>query len=882
MLALVLVAAALAVEMFVVRLSGTRFLFLAFSPAVAVSAWYGGFGPGSLAVLLAALSTDYFLLGSGTFAGFDNRGEAAALTAFVAGWLGVCLVVHFAYREMQREHANLANARRATAQAERLAQLTSALGRARSQSAVIEACVQESLHSLRADAGMFLLVGEDGRSATVARAVAYPSPGIAERQLLRLGRSPVADAIERRAAVVVDDRQARDSEYPDTEEHLEGFRAVVAAPLVVGGRVVAAVRLDFTSDHTFTGEDREFLFALGVHGAQALERTREHEAAQRARIEAESLRARADQELAERQKTEQALRSSETRYRALATRTTRLHGLTAALSEAVTVDAVARAVVQQGTVVVGATAGSVSLLGEDNLQLRSAYSEAYGRAVSNPDIAPGEPGDCSSDAIEDRRPIFIGSWVEYQERYWRSAALAADAAYVSSAVLPLVVESAAIGVLRFDFSVPVNFDDEYRALLVSVAQHCTQAIDRARLYESAQHARTQAEAANRLKDDFLSIVSHELRTPLNAVLGWASTLQRHTTDPDIRMRAVQSISENAMRQAKLIDDLLDVSRIVAGRTTLDLQEINAAELIAGVVESFIPVAASNSIDLHLSAIPSCMVVGDLRRLEQVFFNLLSNALKFTPAGGRIDIEGRLAEGSVEIDVRDTGIGIEPAFLPHVFERFRQADSRTTRNYGGLGLGLSIAKQLVEAHSGNIAVRSDGRNLGTTFTVRLPVGSMAAERVRPPAEEQQPSAIIGPAGPRLDGIRILAVDDDPAARELLAYTLGERGARVRVAASAAEALAVLGRTEFDVLLADIAMPEEDGCSLMRRVRASGSRRVASMPSAAITAHGREDERRQVLASGFDVHVVKPIDPPELARVVLELARRRIGSSVQNAT
>ncbi|HEY3258222.1 MAG TPA: DUF4118 domain-containing protein, partial [Gemmatimonadaceae bacterium] len=196
-LAALLVGAALVIELLVAQFSGIRFLFLAFSPAVAVSAWYGGFGPGSFAVLLAALSTDYFLLGSGTFAGFDNRGEAAALTVFVAGWLGVCLVVHFAYRGMEKERVNLARARRAAAQAERLAQLTSALGRARSQAAVIEACVQESLHSLRADAGMFLLISQDARSATVARAVAYRSARISEDQVLPLGGSPVADAIER-------------------------------------------------------------------------------------------------------------------------------------------------------------------------------------------------------------------------------------------------------------------------------------------------------------------------------------------------------------------------------------------------------------------------------------------------------------------------------------------------------------------------------------------------------------------------------------------------------------------------------------------------------------------------------------------------------------
>jgi signal transduction histidine kinase len=240
------------------------------------------------------------------------------------------------------------------------------------------------------------------------------------------------------------------------------------------------------------------------------------------------------------------------------------------------------------------------------------------------------------------------------------------------------------------------------------------------LYDSAQRARTDAEAANRLKDEFVSIVSHELRTPLNAILGWTSMLQRGTLDASTSGRALQSIHDNATRQAKLIDELLDFSRIIAGRTTLDLEEVDVRELIRGVVESMIPAASAAGLTLDLLPVPSVKILGDVRRLEQVFFNLIGNALKFTPSGGRVTIGVGIEGPQVHVSVNDTGVGIEPAFLPHVFDRFRQADSATTRARGGLGLGLSIAKQLVDAHKGSIAVASEGKGSGASFTVTLPV------------------------------------------------------------------------------------------------------------------------------------------------------------------
>jgi signal transduction histidine kinase/CheY-like chemotaxis protein len=478
-----------------------------------------------------------------------------------------------------------------------------------------------------------------------------------------------------------------------------------------------------------------------------------------------------------------------------------------------------------------------------------------------------EPGLCETDVITARQPVFVKSWDESQERYWRSASAAADAAYSSSAALPLILSGAVAGVLRFDFSVPVNFDDDYRALLVSVAQHCSQALDRARLYEAAQHARTEAEAASRLKDDFLSIVSHELRTPLNAVLGWASMLRKNGIGTPLAQRAVQAIHDNATRQAQLIDDLLDVSRISAGRTTLDRQQVDLAELVNGVVESLLPAAASSSIELRLSPMTPAFVTGDRRRLEQVFFNVLGNALKFTPAGGTIALDARCAGDAVEVKVTDNGVGIAPEFLPYVFDRFRQADSTSTRSYGGLGLGLSIAKQLVEAHRGTISVTSDGQGRGTSFTVRLPLTEEArhAREPRPDAGVRRVAA----EAPRLGGMRVLIVDDEADTREVMAVALSHHGADVTTAATAPEAFDLLVSRPFDVLLADIAMPGEDGCSLIRRIRACPHLAVARIPAAAVTAHARDDERRGVLDAGFHAHLVKPIEPVDLVRAVSEL-------------
>jgi len=861
------VALALCLELLVSKLPGASPSTTLFAVSIAVSAWYGGAGPGVLALILSAAAIDYLVVVPGTFLHFTSIGEAVLFACYIAAWLGFCLLTERTYRVLRRDRNLRRMAEQTARQSDRVAQLTAALGQARTPGAVIEAAVQEPLHALEAEAGVMVLLRSDGETAEIVRVVGQHQDTPELTTISLSDKSPIADAVGRGAPVIVESREGSSSEY----RGLSGtgamrYHAVAAVPLVIGSRVVAVVQLEFGRSRTFSTDDRNYLFVLGPRAAQALDRTWQYESAQRARAEAETLRARAAEELEGHQQTELALRASEARHRTLAARTNRLHGLTAALSEAVTVKAVAEAVVRQGKIAVGATSGEVAMHIERAETFETVHSDVGGEHALAGSRFPAETGLCATHVVQTRQPVFIGSFAEWQQRYWRSASIAADGGYVSSATLPLFVAGQAVGVLAFHFTAPVKFDEEYQALLVSVAQHCAQVLDRARLYEAAQKARTEAEAANRLKDEFVSIVSHDLRTPLNAMLGWTALLQKGTLAPSITARALRSIHDNATRQAKLIDDLLDFSRIIGGRMALEREQIDLRDLLRNVIESMVPATAAKRIELQFSAAPDAIVLGDLHRLEQVFFNLLGNAVKFTEEGGRIDVALQCRDGHVEASVTDTGVGIEPEFLPHVFDRFRQADSTTTRVHGGVGLGLSIARQLVEAHQGTIEVESEGKNHGSTFTVRLPVAIQHDSVDSDAAPEAK-----APSGIRLDGIRVLVVDDELDSREVMAHTLEDCGASVSLAGNAREALEILEQAEMDVLLADIAMPDQDGYSLIRQIRSSPAGRIATIPAAAVTAHARDDERRQALAAGFHLHLAKPFEPGQLMRTVQVLAR-----------
>jgi PAS domain S-box-containing protein len=397
--------------------------------------------------------------------------------------------------------------------------------------------------------------------------------------------------------------------------------------------------------------------------------------------------------------------------------------------------------------------------------------------------------------------------------------------------------------------------------------------ERTELLSRAQVAREEAEAANRAKDDFLTTLSHELRTPLNAVFGWAAMLQTAQMDEATRARAIDTIVRNANAQVQLIDDLLDVSRIASGKLRLEPQPLDPRPVVEGAVEAVRPAALAKGIRLDTGLDPKAgMIIGDPNRLEQVVWNLLSNAVKFTPRGGSVQIHLRERGSQVEIEVRDSGIGIAPDLLPHVFERFRQGDSSSTRLQGGLGLGLTLVKQLVEMHGGTVTAESRGVDQGATFTVRLPLqvagGPATPAPPRPWADGPVPSS----AGGRLQGVRVLAVDDDGDGLALITAILGQAGATIAVSHSAAEGFDMFVTDTPDVLISDVEMPGEDGYSLIRRIRALDPARGGRVPAIALTAYGRREDRVRSIGAGFSMHVPKPVDPSELLMLVASLSSR----------
>ncbi|MEG3930545.1 ATP-binding protein [Microcoleus sp. T3_B1] len=392
-----------------------------------------------------------------------------------------------------------------------------------------------------------------------------------------------------------------------------------------------------------------------------------------------------------------------------------------------------------------------------------------------------------------------------------------------------------------------------------------------------QIIRADAEAANRAKDEFLSILSHELRTPLNAILGWSTMLRQKNLSEDKVARALETIERNAKSQAQLIEDILDVSRIITGKLRLQVRPVNLVPVIESAIESVHLAAEAKSIRLQ-SRIDSEVgpLLGDADRLQQVVWNLLSNALKFTPKDGRVEIRLQRVNSHVEITVSDTGAGISSDFLPFVFDRFSQHDSTTTRSYGGLGLGLAIVRQLVELHGGTVTVVSPGIGQGTTFTVKLPVTIIHL----PPSAPEPLNSIVKANGrfqgsSTLEGLQILVVEDEADALELLSTILAKYGADVMAVASVKEALTIIQTASDrspDVLVSDIGMPDEDGYSLIRKLRQLEAQRGGRLPAIALTAYARNDDRQQALLAGFQIHLTKPVDAAELVAVVASLTGR----------
>ncbi|MFN6537506.1 MAG: PAS domain S-box protein [Nostoc sp. EkiNYC01] len=566
------------------------------------------------------------------------------------------------------------------------------------------------------------------------------------------------------------------------------------------------------------------------------------------------------------QETQQAKQAAERSVN----RTVLLQSITAALSEALTPQQVADVVMNQGIAALGASAGSVVLLTQGSTTLKVVQATGYPQSLTDtwgsfPITAPNQ----IAETVRTKKPIFLENVEALMAKYPNLAdavALTGNNAWVS---IPLIAEGKAIGALGFSFATAPGFNEEDRGFMMTLGQQCGQAIARAQLYEAEKTARAQAETANRIKDEFLAVLSHELRTPLNPILGWAKLLRTRKFDEATKVRALETIERNAKLQTQLIEDLLDVSRILQGKLSLNLHAVDLKVPIAAAQETVRLAAEAKSIEIQaLLSNDVGKVLGDGDRLQQIMWNLLSNAVKFTPQGGRVEVRLEQVDLDAQIQVIDTGKGIVPEFLPHVFDYFRQADAKTTRVFGGLGLGLAIVRHLVELHGGTVEVDSPGEAQGATFTVKLPLLKSAELRVPSP---ESSNLELNSEDSLLLGVEILLVDDQADVRDFFSFALEEYGATVTAVESAAEALEALAQSKPDILLSDIGMPLMDGYMLLREVRKLPPEQGGQIPAIALTAYAGEINYNQAIAAGFQKHLPKPVEPLDLASAIVNLIR-----------
>ena len=450
-----------------------------------------------------------------------------------------------------------------------------------------------------------------------------------------------------------------------------------------------------------------------------------------------------------------------------------------------------------------------------------------------------------------------------------------DLLVTSYLAVPVISRSGEVlGGLFFGHPDEGVFTERVEQIVKGLAAQAAIAMDNAQLYELSQNERAKAEAANRAKDEFLATISHELRTPLNAIIGWSHILRQRSLDEATVTRALETVERNAKAQAQLIEDILDVSRVISGRLRLHSERVDMALIINGAVDSVQLAADSKGINLSMVVDASVRhTSGDSQRLQQVVWNLLSNAIKFTPAGGRVEVRLERVESNLQIKVSDTGQGISSDFLPLVFDRFHQADTSSTRRQGGLGLGLAIVRHLVELHGGSVYAESPGEGCGATFTVRLPLILRSKRSTRPRIDTESLGASPAKAHvlpPSLDGVQVLLVDDDSDTLQILTVVLAESNANVQTASSVAEALEMLQWCQPDVLVSDLAMPDEDGYSLIGKLRARESEGHKTIPAVALTAYVRVEDRVRALSAGFNMFVPKPVEPNELIAAIASLA------------
>ncbi|MEH2044474.1 hybrid sensor histidine kinase/response regulator [Nostoc sp.] len=613
----------------------------------------------------------------------------------------------------------------------------------------------------------------------------------------------------------------------------------MSVPLILRGRVLGVMTLVSSSGRRYNTKSLMLAEELAGRAAIAVDNARLYREAQ--------------------QSQQAALRA--------ASRTTRLQAITAALSESLTPTQVAEVIVEQGMAALGASFVFVALLTQSGTELEIVRTVGEQQEIvdSSRRFSINAPAPLA-EAVRTKQPIWQKPTETRVARYSNLAQEYAQYNYGAWISIPLIIEGRAIGGMSLAFTEIQKFNQDDRAFMLALAQQCAQAMERARLYEAEQTARKAAENANRIKDEFLAVLSHELRSPLNPILGWSKLLQTKKLDEKTIPQALKTIERNAKLQAQLIEDLLDISRILQGKISLNIYPVDLTSVISAAMETVRLSAEAKSIEMHISLEPNLgQVLGDSSRLQQIVWNLLSNAVKFTPEGGRVDIRlsscSKSNSNSAIIQVSDTGKGIDPNFLPYVFEYFRQENSSTTRKFGGLGLGLAIVRHLVELHGGTVQVESEGEDRGATFTVRLPLIQNQLE-IKQDNSNSEPSS-------NLNGVKILVVDDDTDTREFIVFLLEQYGANVTAVTSANEALAALAQSLPDILLSDIGMPEVDGCMFMRQLRTLPAEQGGQIRAIALTAYAGEMNAQQVLRAGFNKHIAKPVEPSELVDAIANL-------------
>ncbi len=666
-----------------------------------------------------------------------------------------------------------------------------------------------------------------------------------------------------RAEVIAEISEEAIAAFAQTAEHLQilqelGLKSCVVSPLIVRGQALGTISFVMAESARRYGQaDLALADDIAHRAAIFIDNARLYQEAQQAQQAAE--------------------RSAE--------RIARLQSVTAAFSESITPYQVAKVIADQGIAALGANFAIVALLNEAAAELEIVrwVGEhcSQGEGLQRFSIHAPLP---LAEAVRTGQPI----WAEPPETrtapdpYWAELYPQSNLGALIS--IPLMIEGHAVGGISLGFTDPQLLNEDQQAFILSLAQQCAQAIARAHLYESERMARNDAvrEAAlstkaNRAKDEFLAVLSHELRTPLNPILGWAGLLRTGKLDSTKTAHAIETIERNAKLQTQLIEDLLDVSRILQGKLKLNIVPVNLAFTIQSALETVQLAAEAKDINLRIEGEnmsrnttepPSAlMVLGDSVRLQQIIWNLLTNAIKFSEAGDQVTICLNSRDRHAQIQVIDTGRGIHPDFLPHMFEYFRQADSTTTRKFGGLGLGLAIVRHLVELHGGTVQAASLGEGQGATFTVELPLLENKKLAIADPKTNR--SDPLSSLQLPLAGVRVLVVDDDADARNLVAFILEQAGAIARVVDGAIAALDCFSEMKPDILISDIGMPGKNGYGLIQDIRALPTDQDQPVSAIALTAYAGEIDHQHAIAAGFQMHMTKPVDAAQLVQAIAQL-------------